>query len=199
VIVEMLLPPVALKCHHQTMKDQQPNNPDTKQQPWHAGLNPKEVIFVENVVKGVSLTKSAIEAGYSKSAAGRQGSMLNKKDYIKAAIQQLMATVAIRIEISAEKILQEVAAIAHSNMRDVASWGANGVLIKESSSLSSQASSAIAEVYDAPKRGKGVKLYDKLSALKLLGEYVGIFKKDSTPTATGPTIKVYAGIDPTKV
>lgn len=158
------------------------------------------MIFVESVVKGENLTKSAINAGYSKKIAGGQGSLLNKKPHIQAAIQKLMAIAATRIEISAENVLQEVAAIAFSDMKHCATWGANGVIIKESASLTPQQSAAIAEVYDAPKRGKGVKLYDKLSALKLLGEYVGVFKKDPTTTPTnGPTIKVYAGIDPNKV
>ena len=135
-----------------------------------------------------------------KSNAGQMGSQMNKKPHVQAALQKLMALVATRIEITAENILQEVAAIAHSNMKDYAEWGAGGVLIKESSSLALQKSAAISEVYDAPKRGIGVKLYDKLAALKLLGEHVGVFKKDPAGTPTnGPTIKVYAGIDPNKV
>lgn len=167
---------------------------------WNTGLTPKEIIFVEHVVKGESLTKSALKAGYSKSNAGQMGSQMNKKPHVQAAIQMLMALAATRIEISAEMVLQEVAAIAHSDMRSYASWGVNGVLIKESASLTKQQSAAIAEVYDAPKRGKGVKLYDKLAALRLLGEYTGVFKKDpASATANGPTIKVYAGIDPSKV
>ena len=148
----------------------------------------------------MSLTKSALKAGYKKSNAGQMGSQMNKKPHVQAALQKLMALVATRIEITAENILQEVAAIAHSNMKDYAEWGEGGVIIRESSSLARQKSAAIAEVYDAPKRGKGVKLYDKLAACRLLGEHVGVFKKDPTTTPTnGPTIKVYAGIDPNKV
>jgi phage terminase small subunit len=123
---------------------------------------------------------------------------LNNKPHVRAAIQYLMKKVAERIEVTADRILQGLAAIAFTNMKDVASWGPGGVVVKESDSLSLRASTAIAEAFDTPKRGRGVKLHDKLAALKLLGEHLGIFGKDASAPQT-PVIKVYAGIDPSKV
>lgn len=173
--------------------------PQNSPQHWHAGLSAKEIIFVEHVVKGEPLAKAAQKAGYAKGHSYHQGSQMAKRPHVQAAIAKLMAKAAARIEISAEAVLQEVAAIAFSDLRNYATWGVGGVVIKESAQLGQRDARALAEVYDAPKRGKGVKLYDKLAALKLLGEYVGVFKKDTPPPNQPPVIKVYSGIDTSKV
>lgn len=204
---ELILPP-GVGCPHRvamnTTSAQPAITPNPSPSPasataWHVGLTPKEVAFIEHVIKGNTLAASALKAGYAKKSVRRRGYELNKRPHIQAAIQKLMATAAARIDITANSILQEVAAIAYSDIRNYASWGPAGVVIKDSAQVTPQAAVAVAEVFDGPKRGKGVKLYDKLAALKMLGEYVGVFKKDAISPAAGPVIKVYAGIDPDKV
>jgi phage terminase small subunit len=84
-------------------------------------------------------------------------------------------------------VLRELAKLGFSDMREVAAWGPYGLRWKDSGELTDEAAACVQEInfrvevrYDqnGDRMETGtmkVKLHDKKSALKLLGDHLGIF------------------------
>jgi phage terminase small subunit len=75
-------------------------------------------------------------------------------------------------------------------MRQVVSWGPDGVAVIDSASINDDAAAAVAEVGKTPG-GIRVKLHDKVGAPEKLGRHLGMFKdKVEVAGAGGGPIKV---------
>ena len=68
--------------------------------------------FCKEYVIDCNATQAAIRAGYAKQTAKQQGSRLLTNVDVSAEIERLSASVHKQLEISAERVLQELAAIA---------------------------------------------------------------------------------------
>ncbi|MEB2275881.1 terminase small subunit [Bacillus sp. ILBB4] len=82
-------------------------------------LTPKQKRFVEEYLVDLNATQAAIRAGYSEKTAEAIGHENLRKPKIKMFIDEALKTRAHRAEISADKVLQELAAIAFANATDV--------------------------------------------------------------------------------
>ena len=80
-----------------------------------------------------------------------------------------------RTEITQDKVLEELAAIAFARATDYAEVKDDQVIIKDTSGLSENQIKAIAGIKQG-KFGIEVKLNDKEKALELLGRHLGMFK-----------------------
>jgi phage terminase small subunit len=155
-------------------------------------LSPRERNFVGEYLIDLHGTKAAIRAGYSPRSAAVQASDLLKRPHIIAAIQERRNCHAKRLDVSAERILDELASCAFSNMQDF--WPAPGEHI-DLSTMERRLTAAvqsikIKETLVAGEDGKPamlerqteLKLYNKIAALEKLGNHLGLFegeKKDS--------------------
>lgn len=77
-----------------------------------AKLNPKQQLFVASYIKSKNATKSAAAAGYSKKTAPQLGGRLLKNVHIKAAIEKALVKQVERLEISADRVILELARLA---------------------------------------------------------------------------------------
>ena len=141
-------------------------------------------------------TQAAIAAGYSPKTAGEQGHQLLKKlqAYIKPLQQQLIQ----RVQMSADEVVDRLAAIARSDIRDVITWDttAGSVTLKASDELSQEAGYAISEIYTVTtKWGTDirVRMHDKAIALVSLGRYHNLFKRT---TASKGLVVMFGAIKP---
>ena len=75
-------------------------------------------IFAREYVIDLNGTRAAIAAGYSETTAGAQACRLLKKSKTKRIIDNLLSKRATKLEIAAERIDEEVARLAFSNMFD---------------------------------------------------------------------------------
>lgn len=142
-------------------------------------LNRRQIMFVLEYLTDLNATQAAIRAGYSERTAYAIGHKLLKNAEVKSAIENAMSRRAKRTEITADAVIQELAAVGFARVDEYLSWGQNGLELKTSQNLTSQQLSAVSEVSETPNRhGKVVrfKLHDKLRALELLGQHLGIFK-----------------------
>lgn len=149
-------------------------------------LTPKQEQFAREYLVDLNATQAAARAGYKDPNIGRQ---LITKNNVSAYIQELMSARAERTEITADKVLKELALIGFSNMKRYAKWSGEGAYFYDSDELSEDQSAAIAEVTSKKTTRKGkddddeietveikLKLHDKKGALVDIGRHLGMFK-----------------------
>lgn len=151
-------------------------------------LSAKQQRFVEEYMIDLNATQAAIRAGYSEKTAKVIGSENLSKPAIAAAIAAKREKLAQKAEITAEKVLQELALIGFSNMQDYMRAGSDGDPYLDFSGLTREQAAALAEVtVEDFKEGRGesardvrrvkFKLSDKRQALVDIGKHLGMFKE----------------------
>ncbi len=141
-------------------------------------LTPKQAEFVRQYLVDLNATQAAIRAGYSEKTANEQGARLLVNVSVSQAIAAAQAKREQRTEITADRVVSELAQIAFGSARDVMEWGPNGVVLKDSAELTDEQAAAIAEVSEnITQNGRSLKLkrHDKVKALELLGRHLGMF------------------------
>ena len=115
----------ARSCAKSTSKRQAiPKEPptDTYKTPKNTlkapSLTPKQQMFVLEYLVDLNATQAALRAGYSAKTAGKAGTKNTQKGPIKEAIDAAMAERARRVNLSADRVLQELALIGFANMAD---------------------------------------------------------------------------------
>ena len=168
-------------------------------------LSDKQQRFIEEYPKDSNATQAAIRAGYSNKTARQQGSRLLTRVDIKSALRARQAATLARMEVTEDLVLQELAAIAFSNIEDYVTWDAEAgeLKVKASAEIPRALAAAIesideqvlesrnkdgSRIYIRTKRK--VRLYNKLDALKTLADYLGM----SDSMAPKLTIKLVTGI-----
>lgn len=155
-------------------------------------MTAKQKKFVNEYLIDGNATQAAMRAGYSKKTAGIIGDENLKKPNIAAAIEKRQSKLAEKLEITQERVLAEYAKIAFSDMRKFSKWGADGVELIDSDSLSDNDAACVAEVSQTITKDGGsirFKLHDKKGALdsicKMLG-YNAPDKKDTREDGMDP-------------
>lgn len=147
-------------------------------------LTPKQKAFVDEYLVDLNATQAAIRAGYSKKTAGRIGQENLQKPVIQTAIQAQMKEREKRTEVTADKVVQELAKIAFADLKDYARWDETGVEILNSEDVDGTVLAEVSETVnyqifpnggESEKRQKKIKPHDKMKALELLGRHLAMF------------------------
>lgn len=144
------------------------------------GLNERQLAFVREYLVDLNATAAAKRAGYSESSARVIGSENLTKPDIQAALTEAMEARAKRTGITADRVLNEIAKIAFSDMRQFSRWGSSGVTPVDSSTLSDADAACVAEVSETVTENGGsikVKLHDKVAALEKLGRHLALWER----------------------
>jgi phage terminase small subunit len=169
-----------------------------------AKLTPKQARFVEEYLIDLNATQAAIRAGYSERTARKIGHENLTKPDIAAALEEAMAKRSERTEITADRVLQELARIGFADVRNLFTWDEERTAFVPSRDLSEDEAAAIAEVQaetTAFTTEDGVtetriklklKTYDKLGALDKLGKHLGLFveRVEHSGKIDGPVLNV---------
>lgn len=162
-----------------------------------AGLNAKQQRFVGEYMIDLNASQAAIRAGYSQKTAGAVGHELLKKPEIAEAVAAMQQERARRMNISADRVLQELSRIAFFDPRKL--LNENGTP-KQMAELDDDTAAALAgmdvsEIYDGVGASrvtigttKKVKVADKVAALGLAMRHLGMLTdkievRDVTPRA----------------
>lgn len=152
----------------------------------------------------MNATKAYIGAGYKArgNAAESSASRLLRDVKVKAALSFAMAKRSERTQVTADRVLTELAKIGFANLTDVWRWGEGAAGLIPSGELSEDAAAAVGEVSIKTQHGPGeaggvtvehkVKMHPKVSALQKLGEHFGLFNGlggGSDPMDTARKIK----------
>ena len=162
-------------------------------------LTPKQQTFVREYLVDLNATQAAIRAGYSERTANEQGARLLANVSVARAVQAAMDARAERTEITADKVLKELAKIGFSDIRRAVNWYsqanvaaiddiegeiedgsvrfavANQVELVSSDEIDDDTAAAIAEISMTNKGGLKVKFHDKRAALVDLGRHLKLF------------------------
>lgn len=150
------------------------------------GLNGKQSRFVDEYLVDLNATQAAIRAGYSAKTAYSIGWELLRKPEIEQAIHAAMEERAKRTQITADRVLYELARIAYANMGEYIETQEDGSAYVDLSHLSADQAAAIQEIVtDTYMDGSGddavpvkkvkFKLHPRTRALELLGKHRGLF------------------------
>lgn len=148
-----------------------------------AKLTEKQKRFAQEYLVDLNATQAAIRAGYSEKTAYSIGQRLLKKVEIQAAIQKQQEKLRNKLEITQERVLEELAAVAFANGTDYVTITQTGsVRITPTGKLSEEKKKAVAAIKEG-QYGTEVKLYDKVRALELLGKHLGVFDNGAANAA----------------
>ena len=140
-------------------------------------LTPRQKRFVEEYLIDLNASRAARRAGYSPRSADRQAFQQLEKPQVVAAIAAALERRSKKTEITAERVLRELATIAFSDARALYDEHGNLRPIHE---LDDDAAAALAGIDAEETRGglavlRKVKRWDKAKALELLGRHLGMW------------------------
>lgn len=149
----------------------------------YSSLNPQQRRFVEEYIIDLNAQEAAIRAGYAVNSASVQGCRLLTKDKIKAAIEDAMHERSRRTGVTADKLVEQLAKIAFSDLKSFVEWDKDGVIIKDPAQIDGTVLAEIAEQWTETPQGfkngrTKIKLNDKLKAIELLGKHLGMFREN---------------------
>lgn len=170
-------------------------------------LTDKQRRFVEEYLVDLNATQAAIRAGYSAKTAQEQSSRLLSNVMVQQAIREAQEARSQRTEITADRVLQELAKIGFADIRKAIRWGRtvaipvdygdavvnamestdhadNGAPVKVHTDIALIASDEIDDDTAAAiseikqtKEGLAIKFHPKLEALSKIGQHLGMFKE----------------------
>lgn len=150
-------------------------------------LNDKQRRFCEEYLIDLNATQAAIRAGYSEASARQIGTENLSKPAVQSYISELQKERAERTQITADRVLREVANIAFSNIADFMHMNADGnvtwkswdELTPDQTKLVSEVSQTVTESGGTAKINRKIKMYCKDTALYNLMRHLGLYEKDN--------------------
>lgn len=181
--------------------------------PKGSDLNAREARFCAEYLIDANGTQAAIRAGYAPKAAGQQAADILKRPRVREYLEKLGAEQKKRLEVTADRILQEIAKVGLADPSRYLIVGEDGELRADFSRMTPYDLAAVSSVeFEFPKvsaaakkakAGKGrrsgpatkvdlpiarvsrIKTWDKMAALNMLGRSQGVFS-DLPPPPPDP-------------
>lgn len=141
-------------------------------------MTEKQKIFADEYLIDLNATRAyrkAYPPVKKDETAAQAGSRMLRNVKVADYIAERMQARQERTEITQDRVLEELAAIAFARATDYAEVRDDQVFIKDTAGLSENQIKAIAGIKQG-KFGIEVKLNDKEKALELLGRHLGMFK-----------------------
>lgn len=120
--------------------------------------------------------KAAYKTVKNDKTAAVSGAKLLRNAKISKYLSEVMKNREERTKISQDKVLNELAAVAFSNVADIVTVKKGMVFIKDTEELTEAQTSAIASIKEG-RNGIKVKMNDKIKALELLGKHLGLWNE----------------------
>lgn len=163
-------------------------------------LSDKQKTFCREYIIDLNATQAAIRAGYSKKAATPTASRLLMKDNIQAEIKTLIDARNQRTDITADRVIEQLARVAFMDIKDMIDWGVEErneivdededgrpivepvqrefVRLKDQQSIDG----TLIQTIKMGKHGMIVEFPDRMKALEALAKHTGVY--DDRPNVT---------------
>jgi phage terminase small subunit len=159
-------------------------------------LTPKQDAFCQELMVDMNATQAAIRAGFSPRNASRIGAELLGKTHVASFIAAAKAERAAKVEISAERVIREIARAAFLDIGKVFNEDGSMKLLSEIDEDTRRAIAGIEVTEIRDKDGvvigytKKLKFCDKLTALSQLCRHIGLSDKKVTVKANGDSLNL---------
>lgn len=150
----------------------------------HRYSSPRKARFVREYARDFNGTQAAIRAGYHPHSAGRTAYKLLQDPVILAAVHKGIARLHAKTDVTAERVLTELARIAYGDITAMVRIRNGRVCVADSDALTQDQRSAIAEISETAD-GIRVKLADKTKALEMLGKRLALWTDRTELTGAG--------------
>ena len=155
-------------------------------------LTTKQLIFCKEYLVDMNATRAIIKAGYSKKSAETQGSRMLRNVKVDTYIKQMTKVRTEKLDITAERVLEELAHIAFFDIRNIF----DGNSLKQVSDLDDKTARALSSVKSQIEKTDGenfaevveVKSNDKLKALDMLSKHLGLYENDNKQKETSVVV-----------
>jgi phage terminase small subunit len=150
-------------------------------------LTDKQARFVAEYLTDYNATQAAIRAGYTPRSARQTAARLLTKANIASEVERKHSKIVDKLEVTKERVVQELARIAFSDVRRLFTWDERKSAFVPSKELTDDDAAAISEinsetVVTRDKAGSPratiklkMKTYDKKGALDSLAKHLGMF------------------------
>lgn len=141
-------------------------------------MTEKQKIFADEYLVDLNATRAyraAYPAVKRDETAAQSGSRMLRNAKVAAYISKRMEDRQRRTEITQDRVLQELAAIAFTDATDIVSVKQNTVFVKNTADLTEVQKKAIAGIKQSKDGAIEVKMNDKKAALELLGRHLGMW------------------------
>ncbi|MGJ1360593.1 terminase small subunit [Sphingobacterium spiritivorum] len=148
-------------------------------------LTDKQERFVKEYLIDLNATQAAIRAGYSEISARQIAEKNMSKHDIQEAIKNAQQEISKRNDITIDRVLNEYAKIAFSDVRNILTPDGG---LKDAFEWDNETAGAVASIKsfevttpEGEKLGtnREIKMYDKLRALDSIGKHLGFFETDN--------------------
>lgn len=149
---------------------------------------PRWKLFAHEYCKDMNGSRAAESVGYSKHTSASIASQLLTKLKVKSEVERILTERAKKLDITAEKVLGELAKMAFANMQDYIIVSDDGYAYADLSKMTREQAAAIQEITTdtyTERTGEGdetrvvkkckFKLSDKRGSLELLGKHLKLF------------------------
>lgn len=150
-------------------------------------LTDKQARFVEEYLVDLNASAAARRAGYSEKTAGAIGRENLQKPTIRAAIDEKLAKRSERTQVTADRVVEELARIGFADPRSLFTWSEERACFVPSRDLTEAEAAAVQAVESDTThytREDGteemrlklkLKTHSKIRALELLGKHMAMF------------------------
>jgi phage terminase small subunit len=167
-------------------------------------LRPKQQRFVNEYLVDLNGTRAAIRAGYSARTAASIANENLRKPEIAAAIDAARTDMQVRTEVTADRVIKELAKIAFLDVRKL--FSADGSL-KAVHELDDDTAAAVVNLDVRLTESESgeitmtarIKLADKRAALVDLGRHLGIFDAKREQEAENPLARLIREVQGTSL
>ncbi len=155
-------------------------------------VTPKQAIFAAEYLVDGNAKRAAIAAGFKPESAHVTGARLLKHPKVAAAIADGQTRLAKKLEVTAERVLQELAKLAFYDPGELFDVKGDLIPVHQLDSTIRAAVSSVEterrDAKDAPTVMKRIKLADKGTNLERLGKHLKLFGDSSfgATLETGP-------------
>lgn len=147
-------------------------------------MTPEQVMFCHEYIVDFNGTRSARAAGYSPKALRSTASRLLTHSNVRTLVNHLKLQRMKRIEVTADKVVQELARIAFHDTADFMDKTGSSVSIKDFDAMGDQ-TRVIKTIKTAPGGVMELVLHDKMKALEMLGRHMSLFTDNVNNTNNG--------------
>jgi phage terminase small subunit len=141
------------------------------------GLTAKQERFCREYLTDLCGAQAAIRAGYSPAAARQTSCLLLTNPNIQKKVEALKAERAKSLDITAERVLKELARLAFGDPSEIVSVGEHGRITVKPTSLLTEDQRRTIQSVSQTADGLKIKFADKLRALELVGKHIGLFEE----------------------